>query len=481
MNLRSKTKKGLLILTCLVLAGLFFARTVQTAATAKVQIITATRGKLDDTITVPGEIRFSNSEPYTIKGAGRLNLVVDKVMARPGYLIKPGDVLFTGSVPDFEDKLKELRLAYEKKVRERTETVAGSLRILQTSEQNDYYNAMVKATDEYWDKLFKAKAAAIAAGHELSDDPNEWNLSPAGTAEDTKADQAGQQSMEEAGRGGAADLEENMYAAMREARDAMMKKDEASALFKSFYTGNRRPAPKVSGDVFDYIKKIDGMNEEIHSYLDEMLELEKLKLRLQTIRADREGWLTEFDLKAGDRYDGSKPAYALSAPGELPVLRCDITDISKRESISKGMKARVQGAEREMTISGVEEAADGKTYAIIELDESNISALGGLSRLMSEKPSVSILYKSPKTATLLPLTALRDGGDNRYYVYVINQDRDGILGNSTYTVKKREVTVIETSARLAAVEDDLSSVEIADREDRTLSEGQAVMEYVDVN
>ena len=480
MNLRGKTKKGLLILTCLVLAGLFFARTVQTAATAKVQIITATRGKLDDTITVPGEIRFSNSEPFTIKGAGTLNLVVDKVMARAGYLIKPGDVLFTGSVPDFEDKLKELRLAYEKKVRERTEAVAGSLRILQTSEQNDYYNAMVKATDEYWDKLFKAKAAAIAAGHELSDDPNEWNLPPAGTADDTQAVQAGPRTQEEFG-GGDDEPEENMKAAMREALDAMRKKDEASLLFKSFYTGNRRPAPKVSGDVFDYIKKIDGMNEEIHGYLDEMLELEKLKLRLQAIRADREGWLTEFDLKAGDRYDGSKPAYALSAPGELPVLRCDITDISKRESISKGMKARVQGAEREMTISGVEEAADGKTYAIIELDENNISALGGLSRLMNEKPAVSILYKSPKTATLLPLTALRDGGDDRYYVYVIDQDRDGILGNSTYRVKKREVTVIETSARLAAVGDDLSELKIADREDRTLSEGQAVMEYVDVN
>lgn len=480
MNLRGKTKKGLLILTCLVLAGLFFMRTVQTAATAKVQIITATRGKLDDTITVPGEIRFSNSEPFTIKGAGTLNLVVDKVMARAGYLIKPGDVLFTGSVPDFEDKLKELRLAYEKKVRERTEAVAGSLRILQTSEQNDYYNAMVKATDEYWDKLFKAKAAAIAAGHELSDDPNEWNLPPAGTAEDTQAVQAGPRTQEEFG-GGDDEPEVNMKAAMLEALDAMRKKDEASALFKTFYTGNRRPAPKVSGDVFDYIKKIDGMNEEIHGYLDEMLELEKLKLRLQTIRADREGWLTEFDLKAGDRYDGSKPAYALSAPGELPVLRCDVTDISKRESISKGMKARVQGAEREMTISGVEEAADGKTYAIIELDENNISALGGLSRLMSEKPSVSILYKSPKTATLLPLTALRDGGNDRYYVYVIDQDRDGMLGNSTYRVKKREVTVIETSARLAAVGDDLSELQIADREDRTLSEGQAVMEYVDVN
>ena len=481
MNTKKKALKGLLILGCVLLASMYFAQTVQTITTAKVQKVSATRGKLEDRIDVKGEVRFSNSEPFILEDARAMKLTVDQVLAQRGGLIKAGEPLFTAILPEYESKMEQLRADYKTKVRARSQKVADNIRMMQTSEQNDLHNAMLKATDEYWDKLFKAKAAAIAAGHELSDDPNEWNLPPAGMAEDTKAIQAGQQSREEAGRGGAADLEENMYDAMREARDAMMKKDEASSLFKSFYTGNRRPAPKVSGDVFDYIKKIDGMNEEIHGYLDEMLELEKLKLRLQTIRADREGWLTEVNLKAGDRYDGSKPAYALSAPGEMPVLRCDITDISKRESVSKGMKARVMGAEREMTISGVEEAADGKTYAIIELDESNISALGGLSRLMSEKPSVSILYKSPKTATLLPLTALRDGGDNRYYVYVINQDRDGILGNSTYRVKKREVTVIETSARLAAVEDDLSELQIADREDRTLSEGQAVMEYVDVN
>ena len=478
--MKSKARKILLIAVCILLAGLFFARTVQTAVTAKVQIISATRGKLEDTITAPGEIRFSKTEPYTISGAKKLNLVIDKVMARAGYLIKPGDVLFTALIPDFDDQLKELREEYEKKVRERTETVAGSLRILQTSEQNDYYNAMVNATEVYWDKLFKAKAAAIAAGQELSDDINEWGLAPV-EMEERQTEQAVSGGQEVLSTNRKDEPEEHVMAAMLEARDAMLEKDEASALFKSFYTGNRRPAPKISGDVFDYIKKIDGMNVEIHRYLSEMLELERLKLDLLSIRADREGWLTEFSLKPGDGYDGSKPAYSLSSPGEMPVLRCDITEASKRNSISKGMKARVPGAEREMTISGVEETADGKANAIIELDENAISALGGLSKLMNDKPAVSIIYKSQRTATLLPATALRTEGDNRYYVYVIDQSRDGMLGNSTYTVKKQEVTGIETSAKLAAVEDDLSNAKIADREDRTLSEGQAVMEYVDVN
>ena len=117
-----------------------------------------------------------------------------------------------------------------------------------------------------------------------------------------------------------------------------------------------------------------------------------------------------------------------------------------------------------------------------ELDLQSIAlALDGAEYEPEQFPGLIYRLKEPKTATLLPLTALRDGGDNRYYVYVINIDRNGILGNSTYRVEKREVTVIETSARLAAVGDDLSELKIADREDRTLSEGQAVMEYVDVN
>lgn len=485
MNTKKRALKGLLILTCFLLVCMFFARTVQTITTAKVQKITATRGKLEDQIPVQGEIYFSQSEPYTIGAARKLNLVVDKVLARPGYLIKPGDALFTAMIPGYEEELAKVKDSYEQKVRERAEKVAGSLRIKQTSEHNDYYNAMVKATDLYWEKLFEAKAAALRAGQELPDDIEVWGQGPTLPQKDDSVGDSGEEtendSAAEQAEVNAPSAEEEalvaMEKAMKEAREAKVAQDEATDLLRRIYTGQGSPTARTGDAVFTYIKEIDKMSEEIHDLLDQMMTLEQQRLELQTIRAQREGWLTEFALKPGDAYDGNKPAYALSTAGELPVLRCDISQVTK--SIAKGMKVRLEGSERDLTISDVQLTADGKKYAIVELDEDGVSSLGGLSKLMGENLRASIIYKAQRTTTLLPASALRSSGENAYYVYVIQQNWGGMLGNSSSTVKKQDVTVIETSAKLVAVEDDLSYMEIADREDRALTDGQAVMEYVD--
>ena len=98
---------------------------------------------------------------------------------------------------------------------------------------------------------------------------------------------------------------------------------------------------------------------------------------------------------------------------------------------------------------------------------------------MAQPQNLTIVYRAQRTTTLIPASALRSGGDNKHYVFVVQQNWGGMLSNTTYTVKKQDVTVLETSAKLVSLEDDLSYVEIADREDRTLSDGQAVMEYVD--
>ena len=47
MNTKKKALKGLLILGCVLLASMYFAQTVQTITTAKVQKVSATRGKLE--------------------------------------------------------------------------------------------------------------------------------------------------------------------------------------------------------------------------------------------------------------------------------------------------------------------------------------------------------------------------------------------------------------------------------------------------
>ena len=94
--------------------------------------------------------------------------------------------------------------------------------------------------------------------------------------------------------------------------------------------------------MFEYIKDIDGKSEELYRLIDEMTALERQKAALETVRAPRDGWLTEFDLKQGDTYDGSKPAYSLSAPGEQPVMRCDITDVPKVKAIAQLIRPHVE-------------------------------------------------------------------------------------------------------------------------------------------
>ena len=467
MNTKRKALKGLLILGCVLLASMYFAQTVQTITTAKVQKVSATRGKLEDRIDVKGEVRFSNSEPFILEDARAMKLTVDQVLAQRGGLIKAGEPLFTAILPEYESKMEQLRADYKEKVRARSQKVADNIRMMQTSEQNDLHNAMLKATDAYWDKLFKARAAALAAGQELPEDMARWDI-PEAVDTAVPVDKAEETEEEK--------LAAAMHEAMREAHTAALARDEATGRLKRLYVDRKT----VYEPVFDYIKDIDGKSEELYRLIDEMTALERQKAALETVRAPRDGWLTEFDLKQGDTYDGSKPAYSLSAPGEQPVMRCDITDVPKVKAIGKGMKASVEGSEREFAVSDVQIMADGKKYALIDLDESAVEELGGLAKLVQKPVNARIIYKAQRTTTLIPLSALREGqGENSHFVYVISQNYGGLLSGSTMTVEEMKVTLIDKSARMAAIEEDIAHREIADRADRQLSNGQAVMEYVD--
>ena len=486
MTTKKKALKALVILASVLLLCLFFARTLQTITTAKIQKISTTRGKLEDKIPVKGEILFSEGEPFTLEDARTLPITVTKVMAKPGYLIKPGDTLFTAQVVGYEEELQKIKDEYDKKVRELAAEVAGHIRLPQSSEHNAYYNQVLKTTDVYFDRLFKVQAAAKAAGVTLPADIQSWvdntdalalNLRAQEAAEKEAAEQPAAEPGATPAPSASGDALKDSFEKEKQALyEARRKMDAATTTLHSIYRGTG-PVKRTGDGIYDYIKKTDGMREEIARLSKKMLTLEGKKLGLLSTKATREGWLMAMELKMGDKYEGAKPAYTLSLPGETPVFRCEITDIKK--PIAKGMKATLEGQNKELTITDIQVSADSKKYAIIALDQETITALGGLSKLMAQPQDLNILYKAQRTTTLIPASALRSGGESKYYVFTVQQGFGGMLSNTTYTVKKQDVTVIETSSKLAALEDDLSYVEIADREDRTLSDGQAVMEYVD--
>ena len=92
---------------------------------------------------------------------------------------------------------------------------------------------------------------------------------------------------------------------------------------------------------------------------------------------------------------------------------------------------------------------------------------------------VTINYRAKQSTTLLPASAVRNEGEGQDYVYLIERSWGGFMSQSGMKVKKTSVTVLERGDKTVSIAEDLSWQEIADREDRALEDGQAVMEYVD--
>lgn len=482
MTSKKKALKALLILAVVLLVCLFFARTVQTITTAKVKKVTATRGRLEEKITLDGELYFSAGEAITLPAARKLAGTVEKVMVKEGYAVKKGDVLFTMFTPLYDGEAAKLKETYLAAVRELSAEVNGHLRLLQTSEHNELYNQNLRSADEFYILRYQAFAAAQAAGYTLPAKLEDWGTPPTPDPSLPTPRPTPKPTQTPTPKVAPTVTPKPGHDAPKEVRQAMDKaylawwqfNQEQTALRKVYVGGSN--IRRTGDGTFEYIKKVDGFREKVNKAMQAILELDQLASQLHTITAPRDGYVTEFKLKVGETYDGSKPAYSLSQEGEQPIIRCDITNIKK--TLQKGTKVNVEGVKKELEITDIQLTPDNKKFALIALDQDAMASLGGLSRLINQKTPVVINYRAAQATTLIPASALRTEGKDQHYVFVIQKSYGGMLGNAQSTVKKQSVTVLETSDRLVSVSEDLSYSEIADQEDRSISENQAVMEYV---
>ncbi|MDO5022821.1 MAG: hypothetical protein Q4E07_05740 [Eubacteriales bacterium] len=476
MTFKQKALKGIVILAVVLLVSMFFSKTIQTITTPKIQKISATRGKLEDKIPVNAKLDFLDGEPIVIKDAQGLGATVSKITAKTGYSVKKGDLLAELIPTDYESKIKPLKDEYMKGVRKTTERIAKSIRIKQSSEHNDAYNAMLHTADAYFVERIDALLTASKLGYDINPDVETWGIRPIDEAEQKKQQQdkeppttpAPVKYPDEKEYPGLADK-------MKKAYDAFIKYDEAKSFYRDIYQGKTN-IRRVGDGTFEYIKERDSLIEEVQKAEQAVVELESKKNNMQKVYAPRDGFLTDFSLKVGDSYDGIKPLYHISQEGDIPMLYCDITDIKK--TVKKGMKLSVEGLKRELSITDIKLSTDNKKIAYIKLSEKDISNLGGLSSLMNKDIPAQIIYKADKTTTLIPASALRTDSDGSNFVFVVNTNWGGMLSNASETVKKYPVKVIEKSDKVVSVEEDLMYQQIADNEDRTIKDGQQVMEYV---
>lgn len=475
MTTKQKALKGLLILAVVLGVSMFFARTVQTITTPKVQKIKAARGKLEDKISLSGEVFFPEGESIVLPEAAGLGVSVSKVLAKEGYLVKEGDLLLETTAGEYDKQIETLMAEYKKAARALVDERAKTIRLDASTPHNDIYNAMVQASDAFYMQKYETTALAAKLGYDLDPDITRWGTLPEELVVKPKGKKA--ENIPEPLPPIQADKEK--YPGMQEAIDkayaAYLESLRASNRLLDVYAGVGG-LRRAANNTFDSIKKQDEAREQMAEAQRKMLELEGKLLKVQQVHAPHAGYLTKFALKVGDSYDGVKPLYTISKEGDAPSLRCDITDVKK--TLKKGMKVTVEGIKGELKIDDIVLSGDRK-YAQIPLTSKQISEIGGLSALIGKQVPVTITYRADKTTTLIPASALRTDTDGSAFVFTVQEQYGGMLSNSGFTVKKTPVTVVEKSDKMVSLQDDLSFYDVADNEDRTISDGQQVMEYVD--
>lgn len=449
MNGKKKALKALCILGVVIALCMFFSRTVQTITTPKIQRISATKGKLEEKISLSATVYFPETVAVFIPEAKKLGLSISEVKVRAGYQVKAGDVIFTADATEYESKRQEIQDNYDKKVRELAEERASHVRIASSSTQNDRYNQLLAAYDSYYAARYETYRLAKLHNYLLPALESIW--------------------------GTLADAPQELADAAQKTVQAKAYLDECEKTLRSIYTTGK---DQVNDTTFDHIKKMDALREDIAEYQQQLLELDTLYETLREIKAPHDGYITEIAVKQGESYDGSKAAYSISAEGAEPVLRADVSNVTK--TLAAGNKVTLEnGAATQL--QSTEITPTGQKYALIELNSAVLKAGGGMSHMIAETAiPLTLTYKAAKSTTLLPASAVRQDSDGSYYVYVINRSYGGgILSSNDTVVKKTTVTVLEKTDKMVSLADDLQYTEIADREDRALTDGQAVMDYVD--
>lgn len=480
MTGKKKALKALIILAIVLAASMFFGNTLQTITTAKVEIIRATKGKLEDSIALEGSIHFSKGEEIVAKEAAGMDAVVTKVLAKEGYFVKKGDLLFSLMPTGYEEKYKTAMEEYKNAIREYAVEYASKQQLAKTSDQNDAYNEFLLANDDYFLTMLKVKTLAADLGYELPENIEDWvALNPEPEENVVKYKKYNLKGLNNR-TATALKLDENTYPGlaqkMLDAYNADKRLFNASAILKYIYKGQYGMS-RIGDTLFESIKKIDELYMKIEKAEQNVIDLEEKIKSIGDVYAPRDGYITSISIKAGDSYDGIKPLYTMSLEGEHPLIRCDITGSQK--PLTKGTAVSVEGLEKSVKITNISIEVGGKKYAEIALSDDNLSKLGGLTALMDKTIAVTATYKAQKATTLIPASALRSEGEDKYFVYVVRTSWGGLLSNNTMTLEKREVKVLDKSDKVVSLEDDLSYVDIADHEDRTVKDGQQVMKYVD--
>ncbi len=211
--------------------------------------------------------------------------------------------------------------------------------------------------------------------------------------------------------------------------------------------------------ILAYAHARDALLTKLEALTAQLLSLD-MAAQATAVTAPRAGYVVAVDAVS--------VSFTLTAEGCEPVLRC----LAPGHSIDEGVRADVLtdllGTQR-ATVLGME-----GSFLHIALPETLAAALPAL---METGAQISIVNRARQSTTLLPASALHTNGEDAF-VYQIEYVYGGLLSTRSMRVIRVPVTVIQRSSSVVSIAEDLAGKQLALREDRPLTDGQTVMEYI---
>lgn len=448
MNLKKIAARSMAVLAVAVALCMFFSGTIKTITTAKVQLVRAKTGRLEERTELSGKLTFTEVEHVQYALSQGRSLQITKVNARPGYAVKAGDTIVEARVADYENAMQTCQASYDEALDQllTLESKNSGIRIRRSDEiYAEAYFALRDLCRQEVAQRIEAEALLVQEGvscslAELSDK----------------------------------ELAEGVSAELRAAVEAYWATVQAKAEAQAEMDGAARYMP--DDGTWAYISGKRELEEKLAAAEEQMKELSMLNAGAREIAAPFDGYIVELAVKAGDIYDGSGDLFTISGESTQPVLRADISAVEKNvdEGMTVNMSTDRYGTiETKVLETGLD--AEGMRYADVELTDKMISACGSVYAMMAADTQLILINRAKAQSTLLAASAVHGTGDDRY-IYTVETSYSS-TGNSKMTVRRMAVTVFGEADGMASIEEELGYCDIACMEDRPISDGDSVMLY----
>ena len=440
MKNRRLAVKALIILVAVVAVCMVFSGTVQNILTPKVRVASVKNGKLNRSVSLTGKLPYSDNEDFYFPLSGGETCLITQVYVRAGDRVEAGTPMFAMSYQDPAGKRKNLLDAYTDALEEQLEFERKNGEIRLNSREESYAKAYYALQDAI---LQEAEARRDAAVKNLLNVTDE-------TA-----------------------LDEEERGILEKVRAASAALDSARRAFQDASRYN------IDEEVWSQIISKKQMEDKVAQAEKALEDFEISNAAIAQVTAPHAGYIVEVPVKTGDSYDGISALCVMTTEGGNPQIACEITDSDL--NITKGNTMSISTphwGSQKAKVAGVEMNRDGNQVALINLrdDDDVVTGFGSLYAMSSAEISVKVSMEVASNASLVPSSAVH-GAEGDRYVYVIHTDQAAV-GSKTMKVEKVSVTVIAEADGTSAVREELSYSQVAYMEDRELSDGSRVMEYL---